>query len=187
MSTVPQDLTTALPSAGTWTFDPSHSSVEVVARHLVVSKVRGRFAAFSGTVEIAEDVARSRVSVEIDASSLGTHDAKRDAHLASGEFLDVAAHPTIAFLSTGAVHVAGDRWRIPGQLTIRGVTRDAELDATYHGVHEDPWGATHAAFSASTTIDREAFGMSWNQALEAGGVLVSRMLEVELDVQLLRA
>lgn len=178
---------TTLPAAGTWNIDASHSSVEAVARHLMVTKVRGRFAAFSGTVEIADDVTQSRVTVEIDASSVDTNDAQRDGHLKADDFLSVETHPTITFTSTGVIHVEGDRWRIPGQLTVRGVTRDVDLDATYLGLAQDPWGNTRAAFSAETEIDREYFGITWNQTLETGGVLVSKKVKIELDVQLLQA
>jgi polyisoprenoid-binding protein YceI len=187
MSTAAHDRIAARPTAGTWTLDTAHSAVEVVARHLMVSKVRGRFASVTGTVEVAEDVAQSRVSVEIDAASISTNDPKRDGHLVSDDFLAVESHPTITFTADRAVHVDGDHWKLPGRLTIRGVTRDVELDVTYHGLHPDPWGNTHAAFSATAEVDREDFGITWNQALETGGVLVSRRLEVELEVQLVPA
>lgn len=176
---------TSLPTAGTWAIDPSHSSVEAVARHLMVTKVRGRFGAVAGTVHVDEDLSRSRVSVELEAASVDTRDEQRDAHLRSADFLDADTYPTLRFESDEVV-VDGDRWTIPGRLTIRDVTRDVTLDVDYLGLHLDPWGNRRAAFSARTEIDREAFGMTWNQALESGGVLVSKKLKIELDVQLVQ-
>jgi polyisoprenoid-binding protein YceI len=174
---------TTLPETGTWAVDASHSSIEFVAKHLVVSKVRGRFQAFTGSLVVAEPIEHSTVEVTIDAASITTNDEGRDGHLRSGDFLDVEAHPTLTFRSTGAQHRSGDEWTIPGELTIRGVTQPVELDVAYLGVFVDPWGNQKAAFSASTEIDREAFGLTWNQALEAGGVLVGRTVKIELDVQ----
>lgn len=180
-----QTLDTTLPTAGTWEIDPSHSSVEAVARHLMVTKVRGRFGEVAGTVHVDDDIARSRVSVELQAASIDTRDEQRDEHLRSGDFLDAENFPTLSFESEEVV-VDGDRWTLPGRLTIRDVTRDVTLDVDYLGLHKDPWGNTRAAFSATTEIDREAFGITWNQALESGGVLVSKKLKIELDVQLVQ-
>lgn len=172
-----------LPAAGTWAIDPTHTSVEAVARHLVVSKVRGRFTEFSGTVTIGEDVTASAMDIEIAAASIDTGTPDRDAHLKSPDFLDVETHPTITFRSTEVVP-AGDRWQVPGELTIRGVARPVTLDVAYLGTTTDPWGNPKAVFEATAELDREAFGMTWNQALETGGVLVSKTLKVELAVQL---
>lgn len=176
-----------LPAAGTYTIDAAHSTVEAVARHLMVTKVRARFALASGTVEVGDEVETSKVDVEIDAASVDSGDTSRDEHLRSEDFLDVANHPTIRFVSEGAVHVKGDRWKIPGQLTIRGVTEPVTLEATYNGLATDPWGGSVAAFSAETEIDREAFDITWNQTLEAGGVLVSKKVKIEIDLQLVKA
>jgi polyisoprenoid-binding protein YceI len=176
--------TTTLPKVGTWVIDPSHSTVEFVAKHLVVSKVRGRFTAFSGVIDVAEDIAASTVDVTIEAGSISTNDEQRDGHLTSPDFLDVATFPTLTFRSTGAHHRDGDRWTIPGELTIKDVTEAVELDVEYLGVFTDPWGNDKAAFTASTEIDREAFGITWNQALETGGVLVGKQVRIELEVQL---
>jgi polyisoprenoid-binding protein YceI len=170
--------TITLPQTGTWVIDPSHSSLEFVAKHLVVSKVRGRFGSFSGTVEVAEPIETSTVDVTIDAASVTTNDVR------SEDFLDVGAFPVLTFRSTGAHHRSGDEWTIPGELTIRDVTKPVDLDVEYLGVFNDPWGNPKAAFSASTTIDREAFGITWNAALETGGVLVGKTVKIELDVQL---
>lgn len=174
------------PTSGTWAIEPSHSSVEAVARHLMVTKVRGRFAGIAGTVEIPDRLEEAVVDVTIDAASIDTGDAQRDGHLKSPDFLDVATHPALTFHSTSAVHVGGDRWELPGELTIRGVTRPVTLQATYLGKHQDPWGNERLVAEATAELDREAFGMTWNQALETGGVLVSRTLQVEIGVQLVR-
>lgn len=173
-----------LPQTGTWTIDPSHSSIEFVAKHLVVSKVRGRFGSFSGTVDVADPVESSTVQVSIDAASISTGDEQRDGHLVSGDFLDVETFPTLTFRSTGAHNTSGDRWTIPGELTIRDVTKPVELDVEYLGVFTDPWGNAKAAFTASTELDREEFGITWNATLESGGVLVGKTVRITIDVQL---
>lgn len=187
MSTTQTAPTTVDVPTGTWTIDPSHSSLEAVARHLVVSKVRGRFAAFSGTAEVPEDPTASTVEVTIDAVTIDTGDRQRDEHLRGADFLDVDSHPELTFRATHAVHVDGERWEFPGDLTIRGVTRPVTLLATYLGKHQDPWGNDRLVVEATAEIDREDFGITWNQALETGGVLVSRKLQIEVTVQLVRA
>ncbi len=176
--------TTTLPATGTWTIDPSHASIAFSTKHLVVSTVRGSFSSASGTVHVADPVEESNVEVAIDATSISTGDENRDGHLVSGDFLDVENHPNLTFRSTGAAHRSGDEWRIPGELTVLDTTRPVELEVTYLGVVTDPWENTVAGFTASTEIDREAFGMTWNQALEAGGVLVGKNIKVEIDVEL---
>lgn len=173
-----------LPAAGTWAIDSAHSSVEVVARHLVVSRVRGRFPSFSGTVTIGEDVTDSAINVSIDTASIDTGVEDRDQHLRSADFLDVKSHPAITFQSTQVQHVDGKRWQVPGELTIRGESRPVTLDVEFLGTQTDPWGNDKAAFEARATVARDDFGMTWNQALEAGGVLVGKELTVELLVQL---
>jgi polyisoprenoid-binding protein YceI len=175
-----------LPATGTWVIDPSHSSIEFIARHLVVSKVRGRFAGFSGTLNVTDPIESSAVEVSIDAASIDTNDDSRDQHLRSADFLDVETHPTLTFRSTGAHRRSDSDWTIPGELTIRGLVQPVELAVEYLGVFVDPWGNEKAAFTASTEIDREAFGLTWNQALETGGVLVARTVRIELEVQLAR-
>jgi len=172
-----------LPTPGTWVIDPSHSTVGFTARHLMVSRVRGRFTEFSGTVVVGEAVEDSTVSVTIQAASFTTGDEQRDGHVRSGDFLDVEAFPTLTFEGR-APRRAGDGWVLPGQLTIRGVTRPVELEVEALGVLADPWGNRKAALAATTEIDREEFGITWNAALEAGGVLVGPKVKIELDVQL---
>ncbi|MFA9430560.1 YceI family protein [Egicoccus sp. AB-alg2] len=174
---------TTLPATGTWVIDASHSSVEAVAKHLVVSKVRGRFTRFEGTIVIADQLEDSTVDVTIDAASIDTNDAQRDGHLRSGDFLDVENHPSLTFRSS-RLKEAGDHYVIPGELTIRGVTRPVELEVEYLGLIKDPWGNDKAGFTAATTIDREEFGITWNAALETGGVLVGKSLKIEIDLQL---
>jgi polyisoprenoid-binding protein YceI len=179
--------TTTLPRTGTWTMDASHSSLGFVAKHLVVSKVRGGFSSFSGTVTVADPVERSVVDVSIEAASISTGDEQRDGHLVSEDFLAVETFPTLTFRSTSISNDGGQDWSITGDLTIKDVTKPVTLDVEYLGVFSDPWGNEKAAFSASTEIDREAWGITWNQALEAGGVLVGKTVKIELDVQLQEA
>lgn len=174
-----------LPEAGRWEIDRSHSSIEFVVRHLMVSKVRGRFGEFSGSLGIAEAPEGSSVEVVIDAASIDTRDGGRDEHLRSPDFLDVAAYPTLSFRSA-AVRRAGARWEVDGELTVRGVTRPVTLDVAFEGAATSPWGQQVASFTAGTEIDREDFGLTWNQALEAGGVLVGRKVRIELSIEAIR-
>jgi polyisoprenoid-binding protein YceI len=181
-TTAPLDRTVAgrpFPAAGTYAIDPSHSSVQAVAKHLVVSKVRGGFGRFEGAVVVGEDPAASSVEITIDAASIDTRDARRDEHLRSPDFLDVERFPHLTFTSTG-VDAGG---RVRGELTIRDTTRPVELDVDYLGTFRNPFGQTVAAFSATTTINREEFGMTWNAPLETGGVLVGKDLKVEIELQ----
>jgi polyisoprenoid-binding protein YceI len=170
------------PAPGSYQIDPSHSSLEAVARHLMVSKVRGRFGDFAGTIVVADDVTQSRVEVEIDAASINTHDVQRDGHLRSDDFLDVERFGKLRFVSTQVERVGSD-WKVRGDLTIRDVTQAVTLAVSYLGQLSDPWGNTRAAFSATTQLDRESFGMTWNQALEAGGVVVGKTLNIELEIE----
>jgi polyisoprenoid-binding protein YceI len=180
------ETTTTLPAVGTWKIDPSHSSVGFSVRHLGLARVRGRFAEFDGSVEVAEDPEQSSVSVEIQAASIDTRDANRDGHLVSGDFFDVEHHPTLDFHSTGVRYTGGDQWAVDGELTIRGVTRPVTLDANFEGSARDPWGGERAAFTATTEVDREDFGLTWNQTLETGGVLVGKKVRIELEVELIK-
>jgi polyisoprenoid-binding protein YceI len=172
-----------VPAVGHWTVDEHHSTVEFVARHLMVTKVRGRFADYDATIDIAEQPADSRVDVTIRAASITTGDEGRDGHLVSADFLDVEQHPTLTFHSTGVRPSGASNWRVDGDLTIHGVTRPTVLDVEFGGVASDPWGNTKAFFSASTEIDREDFGLTWNQPLAGGGVLVGKKVRIELEIQ----
>jgi polyisoprenoid-binding protein YceI len=176
---------TAPLATGRWAIDPSHSSVEVVARHLV-AKTRGRFSTFEGVLVVADPAEASSVEATIDASSIDTREPQRDGHLRSADFFDVENHPTITFRSTGIRHLGGDRWAADGELTVRGVTRPVTLDVEFGGITTDPWGGERAGFSATTEVDREAFGLTWNQVLETGGLLVGRKVKIEIEAELVR-
>jgi polyisoprenoid-binding protein YceI len=175
-----------LPAPGYWEIDSSHSSVDAVVRHLGLSKVRATFAAFTGGIDVAERPEDSSVRVDIDAASVDTREPARDEHLRSPDFLHVAAHPTIAFRST-RVRGSGRRWQVEGDLTVAGTSRPVTLDVTFEGLETDPWGGHRAAFSATAELDREAFGLTWNQVLESGGLLVGKKVRIDLDVELVRA
>lgn len=170
-----------------WKIDPAHSSVEFSVKHLMFTTVRGRFKNFNGTIQIDEENPdHTRAEVEIDASSLDTGAEDRDRHLRSADFLDVENHPTIRFRSTrveGAAQEEGKRFRLHGELTIRGESIPVELDAQFEGEGKDPWGNERAGFSAKAELDRRDWGLRWNQALETGGVLVGNTVKVDLDVQ----
>ncbi|MDP8969462.1 MAG: YceI family protein [Actinomycetota bacterium] len=171
-----------VPDAGTYEIDPAHSVVEFVVRHLGLAKVRGRFNEFTGTIDVAEDIAQSSVRVTIQAASIDTRDADRDAHLRSADFLDADNHPTLEFRSTRLRQEGGD-WLLDGELTVRGVTRPVTLEVEFEGAAKDPWGNTRLGFSADTTINREDFGLTWNQALETGGWLVGKDVKIELSTE----
>jgi len=176
-----------VPAAGTWAVDPSHSSVSFVARHMMMAKVRGSFTAYTVDLHIAEDPAKSSLSVSIDADSFVTGDEGRDGHVKGADFLDVENYPTITFTSTSvAADSADDRWTIVGDLTIHGVTRPVELAVELSGVAADPWGNDRAVYEAGTEIDREDFGLTWNQPLAAGGVLVGKKVKIELEIESVR-
>ena len=175
-----------IPEVGTYVLDPSHTTVEFVGRHLMISKVRGRFTDFQGDITVAERPEDSSVFVEIDAASVSSADEKRDGHLRSADFFDVETFPSLSFRSTGVEPVRGDDWKVTGELTIRGVTRPVVLDVEFTGATTTPWGEHRIGFSASTEIDREDWGLTWNQALETGGVLVGKKIRIELDVEAVR-
>lgn len=175
-----------IPAAGTWEIDPTHTTVEFIARHLLVSKVRGRFGSFSGSVIVADQPHQSSVSVAIDANSIDTGNADRDGHLRSPDFFDVESHGQVTFESTGFTQTGKTTFELPGNLTIRGITRPVVLQGEFVGLATDPWGGTRAAFSASTEVDREAWDLTWNKVVESGGVLLGKTIRIELEVQLVR-
>jgi polyisoprenoid-binding protein YceI len=172
-----------VPPAGRWAIDPAHSHIDFVVRHMMISKVRGRFREFSGDIRIEEVPERSSVEATIQAASIDTGDEERDRHLRSAEFLDVEHHPEIRFRSVSLRAADQDHWKLTGELTIRGVTRPVTLLVEYCGTAVDPWGNTRAAFLASGEINREDFAITWNQALEAGGFLVGKGVKIEADVE----
>jgi polyisoprenoid-binding protein YceI len=172
-----------IPQPGVFDLDVSHSTVGFHVRHLMVSKTRGRFTGFTGTVTIADDPLASTVDVTIDAASVTTGDDKRDEHLRSADFFDVEQFPEIVFRSTRVVDHHGDRFRLEGDLTVHGVTKPVVLDAVLEGIATSPWGTEAVGFSASTEIDREAFGLTWNQTLETGGVLVGKQVRIDIEAE----
>ncbi|NJC68790.1 YceI family protein [Planosporangium thailandense] len=175
-----------IPTAGTFALDPTHTRVGFVARHLMVSKVRGNFTEVSGEITVAEDPLASTVTVRIPAASIETRVGDRDNHLRSPDFLDVETYPELTFRSTRLVDLDGSEFKLVGDLTIRGVTREVTLDVEFEGLATSPWGQEVIGFNASTEIDREEFGMTWNQALEAGGVLVGKKIKIEIEAEAIR-
>lgn len=175
-------MTLANLTPGTWAVDAAHSDVAFVARHLMVTKVRGRFTDVSGTVTVAEDFGASSVSAAAVVASVDTGNADRDTHLRSADFFDAETYPEITFVSTA---VTPDS--LTGDLTIKGVTKTVTFDLDFSGVATDPWGNTKAAFEARTDVSRKDWGLTWNAALEGGGVLVSDKVTISLDIQLVKA
>lgn len=174
-----------LPPTGTWTFDRAHTSLGFVARHML-SKVRGRFTEFDGRVTIAEDPHDSRVEVDIVASSIQTDVEFRDDHLRSDDFLESERHPTLRFRSTAVVPTGGNRFELVGDLTIKDVTNEVVLHAEFGGVGPTADGeGTVAFFSASTEIDREDWGLTWNVPVDTGGWLVGRQVRIEIEAEIL--
>ncbi len=172
----------AVPAPGVYDLDQAHTTVEFIARHLMITKVRGRFSSFSGSVTVAEVPEESSVEVTIDASSVHTSQDQRDTHLRSADFFEVETYPTLTFKST-SVALDGDGWKVTGDLTVRDVTRPVVLDVEFDGANTTPWGSQAVAFSASTEIDREDWGLTYNQALETGGVVVGKKVRIELNVE----
>jgi polyisoprenoid-binding protein YceI len=165
---------------GIWTVDASHSEVGFSARHLMVSKVRGQFKDFAAVVTIAQPFEQSTVEATVQLASIDTNSADRDAHLTSADFFDVENNPTMVFKSTSVSDSA-----LEGLLTIKGVTKPVTFDLDFGGVSADPWGGTRAGFEATTEINRKDFDLSWNVAIEGGGVLVGEKVKIALDIELL--
>lgn len=169
----------------TWKLDPNHSTVEFSAKHMMLTTVRGRFTGFDATVHLDEDnITNSTVEANIDAATLNSNVDYRDNHLRSADFLDVENHPTITFKSTRIEPVGETRFRLVGDLTIRGVTNEVVLDTTLEGYGTSPYGAKVAGFTATTKINRKDWGLNWNVALEKGGLLVGEKINIELNIQL---
>jgi polyisoprenoid-binding protein YceI len=173
--------TTELP-AGTWHVDPAHSEIGFVARHLMVTKVRGQFKDFEGSVNVGQPTEGTTVTATVQLASIDTGNADRDAHVKGADFFDVENNPTMTFRSTET-----SLENLKGDLTIKGITRPVEFDLEFTGIATDPWGNTKAGFEAQTEINRKDFGLEWNVPLEGGGVLVSEKIKINLDVQLLKA
>jgi polyisoprenoid-binding protein YceI len=182
---VSQLSTTVTPTqVTTWTIDPSHSLAEFSVRHMMVSTVKGRFTQLSGSIVFdPEDHSRSSVQAEIATASVSTSDEQRDAHLRSADFFDAEQFPTVRFTSTRIEPVDAERVRVIGDLTIRGTTREVVIDAELNGQGANPWGKQVIGFSGRTSLNRKDFGLNWNVALEAGGVLVSDTIKINLEIE----
>jgi len=177
--------TTTLPAglaAGTYSIETSHSLAHFTVRHAGISKVRGTIAIVDGTIVVPDDLSAATITATLDPSTLDTRDANRDGHLHSADFLDVENHPTWAFAST-AVETDGEEYLVHGDLTIRGTTRSVTLRAEFNGGATDPFGTARVGFSATTEISRKEFGVTWNAALETGGVLVGDKVTISLEIE----
>lgn len=173
-----------LPMTTTWNIDHSHSGVHFTVRHLMVSKVRGAFTKWSGTLELDDaDITKSRVDISIDAASVETGEAKRDEHLRSPDFFEVGRFPHLTFKSTKVERKSSDTLAVTGELTIRDVTRTVVLAVEEGGRVKDPWGGTRTGYSASAQISRKDFGLTWNALLEAGGVAVGDKIEIGIEIE----
>lgn len=167
-----------------WQIDTTHTRIGFSVKHMMVSTVRGEFRQYSGDLSLdLQDLTRSQITGEIDVASIETHEAQRDEHLRSADFFDVASHPKITFVSRRIERLEDDEFRVIGDLTIRGVTREVELEAEFMGVHKDPWGGQRTGCSVQGSISRKDFGLTWNAALETGGVLVGDKVKLELDIE----
>lgn len=172
---------------GDYTIDPSHSSLGFVARHAMVTKVRGQFTGFEGTAHVDAAIpSNSTVELSIDVSTVDTRNADRDGHLKSGDFFDVETYPTIRFVSADVTR-DGDTWTITGDLTIKNVTKTVTIDFDQTGSAVDPFGNTRVGFEGETTVNRKDFGLTWNAALETGGVLVSDKIKLEFDISAIKS
>ena len=175
-----------IPAAGTYALDPNHMRVGFVARHLMVSKVRGEFGEASATITIAEDPLQSSVTASIQAASFRSNQEQRDGHVKSADFLDVEKFPTLEYRSTGVTSFDGGEFTLTGELTIKDVTIPVELKVELDGVGRSPYGQDVFGFSAETEIDREDFGITYNMVLEAGGVMISNKIKLEIEGEAIR-
>jgi polyisoprenoid-binding protein YceI len=172
-----------IPGKGRWELDTAHTRLGFVARHLMVTKVRGNFGVFGGAITVGDGPEDSQVEVHVDAASIDTGTPDRDTHLRSPDFLDVEKFKELTFVSTKVEEAGHHKLRITGDLTIKDVTRPVVLEADFEGITDDPWGNKRVGFTATAEIDREDWGMTWNVALEKGGLLVSKKVQIELDVE----
>ena len=171
---------------GVWNVDPSHSTIGFVARHLMVSKVRGHFATFSGTITVADDPLQSKVEATVDIASVTTGDETRDGHLKSADFFDLEKNPNMTLVSTG-IDQDGSDYVLHTDLTINGVTKPVDFELEFDGVSGDPWGGTRAGFTAEADVNRKDWGLEWNVALETGGVLVGEKVKIQLEIEAIKA
>ncbi len=173
-------------TAGTWTIDTGHSHIGFTVRHLMVSKVRGEFSQFAGTITIADDILASSVDATLDAVSVNTRDSTRDEHLRNSDFFAVDQFPNWTLRSTALKPTGDRRFALTADLTIRGVTRSVEFALEFHGVTPDPWGGTRLGLTAETTINRKEFGVDWNLPVDGGGVVVGDKVTITLEVEAIR-
>ena len=178
--------TTPAIAAGTWNVDPSHSSVEFQVKHMGIATVKGFFSEFAGSLEVAEDGTVTAAGT-VDAASVNTRNPQRDEHLRSPDFFDAENRPELGFRSKAVEQLDDESYRIVGDLTIRGTTREVELHAVATGADLDPWGNTRVGLEVTGEIDRTEFGLTWNQALESGGVLVGKKVKILLDISAVKA
>ena len=183
-STITSDGT-SIP-AGTWTLDPTHTRIGFIARHMMVTKVRGSFRDFSADIEIAENPLESKLAAEVQMASIDTGNEDRDGHLRTNDFFDIERYPTMRLVATG-FEGSDDDYVMHADLTIKGVTKPVDFELEFDGAGQDPWGGTRAGFTATTTINRKDWGIEWNAPLETGGVLVGEKVQIELDVQLVKS
>lgn len=187
MTATSQNLTREIdgrlvPAAGNWAFEAGNSSIEFSVKHLMISKVRGSFRAFSGAIDVGDDPSASTVSVRIETASLDTGLEYRDKDLRGPDFLDVEKYPEMTFTNT-SVMPNGEGWQLGGELTLAGQTHPVVLDFEFHGAAVDPWGNAKAVFSARTSLERERWGLTYNQAIESGGVLIGSKINIEIEIQ----
>ncbi|WP_191565130.1 YceI family protein [Janibacter melonis] len=171
---------------GTYVIDPSHSEVGFVARHAMVTKVRGYFRDVAGEIVVGDDFVQSSATATMQVASVDTGSADRDGHLKSADFFDAETNPEITFVSTGVKDHDGNRFVLLGDLTIKGTTQPVELEAEFEGTAQDPFGNTRVGFTAKTEVDRETWGLTWNAALETGGVLVSKKITLNLEISAIK-
>ena len=172
---------------GTYTLDPTHSRIGFSARHAMVTRVRGSFDEISGTATTGPNLENAQIEVALQVASISTRQADRDAHLRSGDFFDAETYPSITFRSTDVQAVDADTLRVTGDLTIKDVTKPVTVDFDYAGSAQDPFGNTRVGFEGSTTVNRKDFGLTWNAALETGGVLVSEKINLEFEVSAIQS
>ena len=181
-------MSTTLAPAGTYTIDPTHSRIGFVARHAMVTKVRGSFNEFEGSGYFdADDPTKSNLQLTIQAASIDTRNADRDGHLRSNDFFDMETYPTITFTSTAVEKTGDDTYRVTGDLTIKDVTKSVSVDFEYMGTAKDPFGNERLGLEGTTTINRKDWGVNWNAALDTGGVLVSEKVTLEFEVSAIRS
>jgi len=176
-----------IPEPGTFNFDATHTEVGFLVKHMMVSKVRGRFGHYDGSIFIAENPLLSSVEVSIDMNSIDTRDDGRDAHLRSADFFEVGKYPTATFKSTSVLHTGGTDFSVTGNLTIKGVTKPITLDVSFEGVVADPWGNQRVGFTATAELDRFDYDLTFGAALEAGGLVVGRKVSLQFEVEAVRA